>query len=108
MRLLAGLLVVTASVALQGCGVHSCQELGDRLCQCAGAGSTRDSCKTEVKNQISAAGLSGENYKACEAALLTCYAPAGATFCEWVNTDCGKVSCGLANDTDPPSACTPP
>jgi hypothetical protein len=96
MRLLAAVLLVTAGFALQGCGVHSCQELGNRLCQCAGSGAARDTCKTEVKNQLSAAGLNDGNYAACEAALVTCNAPADASFCEWINTTSGKQACGLA------------
>lgn len=99
MRPLLAIGVILASLAAPGCGVHSCQELGDRLCQCAGLGTTRDACKTEIKNQLSAAGLSDSNYAACEAALLTCNAPSDALFCEWITTSCGKASCGLSNDT---------
>jgi hypothetical protein len=106
MRLPAVLALLTASLALQGCGVHSCQELGDRLCQCSGAGSARDACKTEVKNQLSAVGQTGDNYAACQAALVTCNAPDGAQFCEWTNTACGKASCGLSNDAVV-AACVP-
>jgi hypothetical protein len=106
MRRLAALAVLIASLALQGCGVHSCQELGDRLCQCSGAGSTRDTCKTEVKNQLSAVGLNDSNYAACEAALVTCNAPSSASFCEWINTSCGKASCGLSYEPAA-NACQP-
>jgi hypothetical protein len=104
MRPLAALLLLAAGLSLQGCGVHSCQELGNRLCQCAGAGTTADTCKTEVKNQLAAAGLTDRNYAACEAALITCGAPTGAAFCEWITTPCGKASCGLSNET-PATAC---
>jgi hypothetical protein len=108
MRPLAVLFVLSASLALQGCGVHSCQELGNRLCQCAGAGSTRDNCKIEVKNQLSAVGLNDSNYAACEAALITCNAPTGAAFCEWINTGCAKASCGLSNESpSDPNVCAP-
>jgi hypothetical protein len=106
MRLLAAVLLAATSLALQGCGVHSCQELGDRLCQCTGAGSARDNCKTAIKNQLSATGLSDANYAACEAALNTCNAPTGAGFCEWINTACGKASCGFSNEP-PATACVP-
>lgn len=106
MRLLAATVMLTAGLALQGCGIHSCQELGNRLCQCAGAGQTRDTCKTEIKNQLSAMGLNDSNYAACEAALTTCNAPPNAYFCEWITTSCGKASCGLSNET-PALACTP-
>ena len=109
MRLLAAVLLLTAGLAAQGCGVHSCQELGNRLCQCAGSGAARDSCKAEVKNQLSAAGLNDGNYAACEAALVTCNAPQGAAFCEWITTRCGKARCGLSNEQPAdPLVCVPP
>ncbi len=95
MRPLTVILILTASLALQGCG-NSCQDLGDRLCQCSGSGSTRDACKTEVKNQLAAIGIHSDDEAACSAALNTCNAPSGATFCEWVGTAGGKVACGLA------------
>ena len=95
MRPLAIIFLVTASLALQACG-NSCQDLGDRLCQCSGAGTSRDTCKTEIKNQLSAAGVESTDEAACSAALNTCNAPSGASFCEWVATTDGKVACGLA------------
>jgi hypothetical protein len=101
MRRLAALLLLAAGLVVQGCGVHSCQELGNRLCKCSGSSTSSTTCQTEIKNQLSAAGLTDRNYAACEAALLTCHEPDGAVFCEWVNTADGKVACGLAN---PPSA----
>jgi hypothetical protein len=103
MRPLAALAVLIASLALQGCG-SACQDLGDRLCQCAGSGTLRDTCKTEVKNQLSAAGVQPGNTAACSAALTTCNAPSGAAFCEWITTACGKASCGLSSET-PTTVC---
>ncbi len=97
MRRLAALFLLTASLALQGCG-NTCQDLGDRLCQCSGSGSARDTCKTEVKNQLSAVGVDSADEAVCSAMLDTCNAPAGASFCEWTNTACGKASCGLSNE----------
>ncbi len=108
MRPLAALALLVASLALQGCG-NTCQDLGDRLCQCSGAGSARDNCKSEIKNQLSAAGVDSTNEAACAAALNTCYSPASADFCEWVGTSCGKASCGLSNESPAdPNVCTPP
>ena len=95
MRPLTVILILTASLALQGCG-NSCQDLGDRLCQCSGAGTSRDACKTEIKNQLSAVGVQSDDEALCSAALNTCNAPAGASFCEWVATADAKVACGLA------------
>ena len=104
MRPLAALLLA-AGLALQGCG-NSCQDLGERLCQCSGAGSSRDACKTAIKNQLSAEGVNSTDEAACSAALHTCNAPADASFCEWVGTACAKASCGLSNETVA-TACAP-
>jgi hypothetical protein len=105
MRPLAVLLALTAGLVLQGCG-NSCQDLGERLCQCSGSGTSNDSCKSEVKNQLSANGLNSAYESACSAALDTCASPPGANFCEWVGTACGKASCGLSNEP-PATACVP-
>jgi hypothetical protein len=99
MRPLAALLVLLAGLALQGCGIHSCQALGNRLCQCSASSAAVTNCKAAVKNELEAAGTSNTNYAACEAALVTCNAPEGAEFCEWITTACGKASCGLSNET---------
>ena len=105
MRPLAIIFLVTASLALQACG-NSCQDLGDRLCQCSGAGTSRDTCKTEIKNQLSAAGVESTDEAACSAALGSCSSPPNATFCEWVGTACGKASCGLSSEP-PATVCVP-
>ena len=106
MRLLATLLLLASGVALAGCG-NSCQDLGERLCQCSGAGSSRDTCKAEIKNQLSSAGVDSTDEAACTTALHNCAAPLNATFCEWVGTACGKASCGLSNEA-PADICSPP
>jgi len=93
------LLVLCAAVlcatTLAGCG-NACQDLGDRLCSCVGAGTTRDTCKQQIKNQLEDVGLDGTNKGFCAQKLDSCNAPAGAQFCEWINTEAGKVACGLA------------
>ena len=48
----------------------------------------------------------------CSAKLDTCHVPkalADVQFCEWINTSCGKASCGLSNqDPADPLVCAPP
>jgi len=107
MRPLAALVLLTASLAMQGCG-NSCQDLGDRLCQCSGSGTSRDSCKTAIKNQLSAAGVDSTDEALCSAALKTCNVGPSVNFCEWVGTSCGKASCGLSYDSPAdPLVCVP-
>ena len=105
MRPLAALFVVAAGFTLTACG-SPCQDLGDRLCQCAGSSAASDACKTEVKNQLKAAGVTSGDDARCTAALNTCNAPSGTLFCEWITTSCGKAQCGLTAEP-PASTCTP-
>ncbi len=105
--LLIACLALATSAALAGCS-NACQDLGDRLCGCVGGGTARDTCKQQIKNQLKAAGVTSADDARCTAALNTCNAPAGAQFCEWVNTSCGKASCGLSNqDPADPLVCAP-
>jgi hypothetical protein len=96
MRLLAALFVALSSpLLLTGCG-NSCQDLGNRICQCTGGGTARDTCQRQIENQLSDAGVSSGDKAFCAARLSACEAPAGARFCEWIETQAGKEACGLA------------
>jgi hypothetical protein len=94
-RLAATALALCAALGLGACG-NPCQDLGDRLCGCSGSGTAKDTCKQQVKNQLSDAGMDGADEAFCSEKLGTCNAPAGADFCEWLNTQAAKVACGLA------------
>jgi hypothetical protein len=96
-RLAVIALALAAAVQLAACG-NACQDLGDRLCSCVPAGTASDTCKQEVKNRLSDTGVSA-SAGTCSNLLATCEAPSGAQLCEWVNTSCGKYSCGLAYGT---------
>jgi len=86
---------VLSAAALAGCG-NACEDLGARLCGCSGGGTASDTCKQQIKNQLNDLGLTSANKNFCAQTLDTCSAPAGMEFCEWVNTQQGKVACGLA------------
>jgi hypothetical protein len=104
MRLLAALLAALAApLLLSGCG-NSCQDLGNRICQCTGGGTARDTCQRQIQNQLGDAGLTSADKSFCADRLATCEAPSGATFCEWIETQAGKEACGLAYQ---PPASTP-
>lgn len=94
-------LIVALSAGCSG----PCQDLGDRLCRCVGVGTTRDACERSVKEQLQELDPSKSVEDLCDARLKTCNAPDGAEFCEWINTACGKASCGLSSD-EPANACT--
>lgn len=100
------LLAALAALALAGCG-SPCEDLGDRLCRCAPAGTTRDTCERQVKDELDRLSPSDAQQDFCGGRLALCEAPSGADFCEWLETPCGRVSCGLAVETDPP-ACSAP
>lgn len=90
-------LAFTLAAALLGAGCsNECQDLGDRLCKCSGSGTTRTSCEQQIKDEISRLDPSKAVQDLCGAKLATCNAPSGASFCEWLQTSCGKASCGFS------------
>lgn len=100
------LLALAAASALAACS-SPCQDLGNRLCRCAGVGTTRDACERQVKDDVSRLNPSKDVEDVCSARLQTCNAPSGADFCEWLLTSCGKASCGLSSE-QPADACVAP
>jgi hypothetical protein len=114
MRRLASLALAVAALAgLHGCS-NACQDLGDRICACSGGGTSSDTCKQQIKNQLQSVGVKSVDKAICAKALSTCQVPAAlvhspvqvddAVFCEWLTTPCGKVSCALAYG-DPVAVC---
>lgn len=99
----SALVALAAALALSAC-TGPCEELGNRLCRCVASGTTRDSCERQVSNEISRVNPSKAVEDVCNQKLDTCNAPAGADFCEWIQTECGKASCGLSIE-DPSTAC---
>lgn len=102
-RPLLAALALAASVALAGCS-SPCRDLGDRLCRCTAAGTTRDTCERQVQQDLDRIGTSDDQEKYCDGKLATCEAPSGADFCEWLDTSCGKALCGLSLE-EPAEAC---
>jgi hypothetical protein len=103
MRRLGLCLLALLALPLAGCG-NPCQDLGNRLCGCTGGGTSSDTCRQQISNLLKDHGVSGGDEAFCSAKLDTCNAPpvpADVKFCEWINTEAGKVACGLAN---PPAA----
>jgi len=98
--------LVALAVVSAGCG-SPCEDLGDRLCRCSPAGTSRDTCERQVKEEVDRVSPSDEQEAFCDGRLALCAEPDGGDFCEWLQTSCGKVSCGLAAETDPP-ACQAP
>ena len=107
------LLAATAALAAGGCSTSPCQELGEKLCNCQ-PGSTEDSCRTQVQDQLNNLGvetpgfgglldhlqsgqpISFDDY--CQQRLDACVGAAeaaGADFCEFTLTEVGKNECGL-------------
>jgi putative hemolysin len=109
-RLALGLLAFLV-LPLAGCS-NPCQDLGDLICTCSASGTSGDTCKQQVKNQLNDTGVSSSASAFCSQKLDTCKAPAqpaDVKFCEWINTGCGKASCGLSSeDPTDPLVCVPP
>jgi hypothetical protein len=110
MRLAALALLALLAVPLAGCG-NACQDLGNRICSCSGGGTSADTCKQQVTNLLKDTGVGADAEAFCSQKLDTCNAPSQPTevrFCEWVNTGCGKASCGLSfEDPADPLVCAP-
>ncbi len=100
------LAALVAALSLAACS-GPCQELGNRLCRCVGAGTTRTTCEQQVKNELSSLNPGKDVEDFCNARLDTCVEPQGADFCAWVETECGKASCGLSVEKSG-DVCAPP
>jgi hypothetical protein len=80
---------------LAGCSTP-CEELGNRLCQCRGAGTSRKTCENAISDELDRLKPDQAAQDACEAALDTCKAPEGVAFCTWLDGADGKIACGYA------------
>ncbi len=99
MRHLGLCLLALLALPLAGCG-NPCQDLGNRICSCSGAGTSADTCRQQITNLLKDNGVTAGDEAFCSSKLDTCQtpaAPADTRFCEWINTEAGKVACGLAN-----------
>ncbi len=87
-------LLVAALTACTG----PCTELGNRLCQCVPIGTTQDTCRREVDQQLSKQKPSDSQ---CSAWLDSCAVPSGVDvqFCEFIQSTAGKEACGIAVPT---------
>ncbi len=95
MRLLP---LLAASALLASACSNACNALGERLCECAPAGTTKASCVDAAKAEVSRVNPNHDEQAACEAYLDTCYARAGVEFCPWIAGRCGKAACGLSGE----------
>jgi ABC-type oligopeptide transport system substrate-binding subunit len=114
-------LALAAALALSAaCATSPCQELGEKLCGCQ-PGTTQDSCRTQVQEQLNALGVGNPGFNGlldhvedgkpvtfedyCQARLDQCTSKAteqGAVFCEFLLTEEGKDLCGLTPKFPPP------
>ncbi len=111
MRPAALALLALLALPLAGCG-NPCQDLGNRICSCTGGGTSADTCRQQITNLLKDAGKTSADEAFCATKLDSCNVPAGSgtdvKFCEWVNTSCGKASCGLSNESPAdPLVCAP-
>lgn len=101
---LLALATLAFAVFLSACGNGPCEKLGERLCKCAPAGVTKESCVQGVKTEVGNLHPSGSQEDACNKALETCHArsnPEGQEidFCNWISGRCGKSSCGISEES---------
>ncbi len=102
MRALA--LAVAVTALLTSACSNACQDLGERLCDCTPAGTTKASCVDSVKADISRVNPNKDEQAVCEEKLKTCYARTDPVtrqqieFCPWIAGRCGKAACGLSGE----------
>lgn len=93
MRPLLALTLLAA--ALTAC-TGPCTELGNRLCQCVPVGTTQDTCRREVDQELSKQKPSDSQ---CSAWLDSCNPPDNVQLCEFIQSTAGKEACGIALPT---------
>jgi hypothetical protein len=113
-------LLLASLLALAGCTSH-CQELGNRLCSCKPAGTTKETCQNAVKSEVQRANPGKNTEAECQKALDTCE-PQDKTvvtdFCDFLDGRCGKALCRISAEDfcdadvcaapDQPAACQAP
>jgi hypothetical protein len=104
-------ILLASLAALAGCSSH-CQALGDRLCQCKPAGTTKETCQSAVKSEIQRANPGKSVEAECQKALDTC-SPQDKTvevdFCDFLDGRCGKALCRIsAEDFCDAAVCAAP
>ncbi len=87
-------LLALAAVLAAGCSTSPCQKLGEKLCSCTGLDAT--TCTTQVDNQLNHLNPPQATMDQCQVLLDRCNEPPGATFCQWLQTEDGKIACGLS------------
>lgn len=95
--------IAALALLLAGCS-SPCKELGDRVCECIPVGTSVDSCKREVDNMVKSVDPTKDQEQTCSDLLDSCSGAPGVEFCDWIQTETGKVACGLAY---PSTATTP-
>lgn len=98
MRLALSLAAFACAILASGCG-DTCQDLGERLCDCTPTGQTRAACERNVANEISRLNPDREAQDVCEEKLATCSAPGSIDFCDWLEGRCGKSACGMSEES---------
>lgn len=95
------LLSIAALALLSAACSNPCKDLGERICRCIPVGTSVDTCKQEVDNMVKSVDPTKDQDQVCSNYLDTCGAPANIDFCEWLQTEAGKVACGLAYPSTP-------
>jgi len=98
MRRPLAFLALAWTFALGACGPTPCQDLGNRMCDCAPLGVSKQSCILGVRTTVQDLHPSSDVQDTCKKMLETCYARQGLDFCDWAHGRCGKASCGVSEE----------
>jgi len=89
------ILSLLLAAALGAC-TTPCEDLGHKLCECRGSGTSRRTCENTVDDELKKEDTTQAEEDLCEAKLAACKAPEGVSFCVWLEGTDAKIACGIA------------
>jgi len=92
LRFLAAL--AFATVALAGCN-GPCMQLAGKICDCQSTSTLRDQCNQQASDMKAQVNITGDDDNRCQALLNVCD-------CHALDTEQGKINCGMARDPNWP------
>jgi hypothetical protein len=84
------LVALAAAVACSAC-TGPCLQLAGKICDCQSTSTLRDQCNQQANDTKSQVNITGDDDARCQQLLTRCD-------CHALDTEQGKVECGLARD----------
>jgi hypothetical protein len=84
------LIALAAAVAFCAC-TSPCLQLAGKICDCQSTSTLRDTCNQQANDTKSQVSVTGDDDVRCQKLLTSCD-------CHALDTEQGKIECGLARD----------